>query len=566
MTDNKVQVPDLGDSEAVEVIEILVSVGDEVSENDSLLVLETDKAAMEIPSPFAGVVGQILVKVGDQVSKGQDIVVLRSAGGSADKTSENKSEAAASTDNNASVENIENAADAEPVSDGEQAAATASAADEVLRQEEIRIPDLGGDDEVEVIDVLVKAGDDIKADDGLITLETDKAALDVPSPKAGKVLELKLKTGDKVRAGSVILLLETSSTAAPAAGSPAPAAKVDSKPPVQEKAASGQGAAAAGDAGSVQPRQQPVQSAPPESLADVYAGPAVRKLARELGVDLRAVQGSGPKGRVLKEDVHDFVKGVMQAGPAAASGSFALPTVKDIDFSQFGAIEEVEMSKLHRVTAENMSRNWLTVPHVTQFDEADVSELEDFRAARRHEAEKRGVKLTPLPFIVKACAMALAEYPQFNVSLHSSGSKLIQKRYIHIGVAVATPAGLMVPVVRDVDRKSIWELAAEIAELGDKAQQRKLAREDMQGGCFTVSSLGALGGTGFTPIVNSPEVAILGVSRTTVKPVYINEQFVPRKMMPYSLSYDHRAVNGLDGGLFCTYLNKLLSDIRLMLM
>jgi pyruvate dehydrogenase E2 component (dihydrolipoamide acetyltransferase) len=294
----------------------------------------------------------------------------------------------------------------------------------------------------------------------------------------------------------------------------------------------------------------------------------VRKFARELGVDLTKVTGTGGKGRIVKEDIEGYVKSRLQSGAPAqgSAGTAGIPGIPDIDFSKFGAIEEVELSKLHRVTAVNMSRNWLNVPHVTQFDEADVTELEDFRAAQKALADKKGVKLTPLPFIIKACAQALAEYPQFNVSLHSSGAKLIRKKYIHIGVAVATPAGLMVPVIRDADKKSIWQISSEIAALSAKAKDRKLTKEDMEGACFTVSSLGNIGGTGFTPIVNAPEVAILGVSRAAVKPVYKNGQFVPRTMLPFALSYDHRAVNGVDGGMFCTYLASLLSDIRLMVL
>ena len=288
-------------------------------------------------------------------------------------------------------------------------------------------------------------------------------------------------------------------------------------------------------------------------------------MARELGVDLTRVTGTGSRGRIVKEDVDAYVRGILQGGAqATATGGTGIPGIEDIDFSQFGEIEEVEMTKLHRVTAQNMSRNWLNVPHVTQFDEADVTELEEFRDQQKALAEKKGIKLTPLPFIVKACARALQEHPQFNVSLHSSGAKLIQKKYVHIGVAVATPAGLMVPVVKNADRKTIWEIAAEIAEFGAKAKERKLTKDDMQGACFTISSLGNLGGIGFTPIVNAPEVAILGVSKTTIKPVYINNEFVPRKMLPFALSYDHRAVNGVDGGMFCNTLAALLHDIRLL--
>ncbi len=539
MAVEKIQVPDLGDSKEVEVIEVLVSVGDTVSENDSLLTLESDKAAMEIPSPKAGTIKEILVKVGDQVSTGSDIFVMEVAGAAAPAPAP----AAATPQPQASA----------PAPKQEPAAEAPAAAETAGGVEDIPVPDLGGASDVEVIEVLVNAGDEVAKDQSLLTLESDKAAMEVPSPVAGKVVAVKVKVGDKVSQGSIIFTMETKG-GAKAAPAPAPA---PAEAPKSAPAPSPAPAAAPAPA---------VAAQPVTAGGEVYAGPAVRKLARELGVDLAQVSGTGTKGRIVKEDVHAFVKTRMQAGPAAGAAGAGLPVIEDIDFSKFGPVEEVEMSKLHRVTALNMQRCWLNVPHVTQFDEADVSDLEDFREAQKAVAEKKGVKLTPLPFIVKACAMALAEYPQFNVSLHSSMQKLIQKRYIHIGVAVATPAGLMVPVIRDADKKSIWDIAREIAELGAKAKDRKLTKDNMEGACFTISSLGALGGKGFTPIVNSPEVAILGVSRTEVKPVFQNGQFVPRKMMPFSLSYDHRAVNGMDGGLFCTYLGKLLSDIRLMLL
>lgn len=458
-----VQVPDLGESQEVEVIEILVAVGDEINENDSLIVLESDKAAMEIPAPKSGVVTEILVKLGDQLTQGSDILALEASGDAKARK----------------IESVES-----------------EAADEVATEE---------------------------------------------SPVAPSAVETPL-----------------SETAPPETAPPetttAVTPQVESQPQIQLQAQSRDQAAS-----------ESTQTV--SSNAEVYAGPAVRKLARELGVDLALIAGSGIRNRILKEDVHDYVKARMQGGIASApAGSHGLPVLPEIDFSKFGEIEEVEMSKLHRVIAQNMHRNWLTVPHVTQFDEADVTVLEDFRASQKAVAEKKGIKLTPLPFIIKACAQTLVEYPQFNVSLHPSGQKLIQKKYVHIGVAVATPAGLMVPVIKNVDQKSIWDIAAEVAELGAKARDRKLGREDMEGGCFTVSSLGGLGGIGFTPIVNSPEVAILGVSKTVDKPVYINGEFVPRKIMPYSLSYDHRAVNGVDGGLFCAFLSSMLSDIRLMVL
>ena len=535
-----IKVPNLGDSKDVEVIEILVKVGQSVSENDSLMVLESDKAAMEIPSPKSGVVKSISIKLGDQLSEGDVILEMEVEGGAASEpASEPAPEPAAKSE-------------PAPAPKEEKAAASASASSSV---ETIEVPDLGGDSDVEIIEIHVKVGDSINAEDALITLESDKAAMEIPTPKGGEIKALKVKVGDKVSKGSAILDLLVSST---------------------EKSASSESTPAAAQAESAKKEASPAPQAPAPSPApsaepaatsgtDVYAGPAVRKLARELGVDLAQVPGSGAKSRILKEDIHAYVKSRMQA-PAAAGGGAMIASVPDVDFSQFGEIEQVTMSKLHKVTAVNMQRNWTVVPHVTQFNEADITELEKFRADMRGEADKKGVKLTFLPFLLKACAKVLQEYPQFNVSLHSSGEYLIQKRYIHIGVAVATEAGLMVPVLRDVDKKSIWELAEEVVTLSDKAKNRRLTKEDMQGACFTISSLGALGGTGFTPIVNAPEVAILGVSKTQVKPVYIDGKFEPRQMLPLALSYDHRAVNGVDGGLFATYLAKLLGDIRLLVL
>ena len=555
MAVEKIQVPDLGSDDTVEVIEVLVKAGDSIGENDSLVVLESDKAAMEVPAPKGGVVKELLVKVGDQVKTGSDLLMLEAGGSAAveapadepaqQKAPEEKAPAKAAQDDSAA------AAAPKPA----QAAGKASV-------QTINVPDLGGATDVEIIDILVKEGDTVDVEGGLITLETDKAAMDVPAPAAGKVVALKVKVGDKVSQGSPILDLETTASAGqPEAAEP---------PPEPAASAEAKAEPAAVNTGGEQ-HERPQSNAVPaaSSGAEVYAGPAVRRLARELGVELSQVQGSGAKGRVVKEDILAFVKSRLQGGGGAATsaaGGSGVPGIPDQDFSRFGAVEDVEMSKLHRVTAQNMTRNWLNVPHVTQFDEADITELEAFRGAQKALAEKKGIKLTPLPFIVKACAQALREHPQFNVSLHSSGMKLVRKNYVHIGVAVATPAGLMVPVVRDADKKSIWEIAAEIAALSAKAKDRKLTKQDMEGSCFTVSSLGNLGGTGFTPIVNAPEVAILGVSRADTKPVWRDKQFVPRTIMPFSLSYDHRAVNGVDGGQFCTYLGRVLSDIRLLLL
>ena len=544
MAIEKITVPDLGEASDVEVIELLVTVGQQVAENDSLLVLESDKAAMEIPAPMAGIVKSIAINLGDTVSTGVEILSL--------EVESNNASAEPVAD--VAAEEMQQAPQADEPS-AEAASASGKAEQPASVESVVTVPDLGTDDEVDVIEIHVSAGDTLEADQPLLTLESDKAAMEVPSPQAGEVLEILVKVGDKVKTGAEVLKLS-----AAAGGDVAPAQEA----PGTSSEASGK---AAGDSRPM-PASEPSRSDQPAAQnipvsvesTKVYAGPAVRKLARELGVDLALVQGSGARSRVVKEDIHAFVKARINGAP---TGSVAVaPAVPDVDFSQFGPIEELPRTKLQKVTAINMQMNWSTVPHVAQFNEADVTALEDFRNELRPEAEKKGVKLTFLPFLLKACAKALAEYPQFNVSLHSSGEFVIQKKYCHIGVAVATEAGLVVPVIRDVDTKTIYELAREVFELTAKAKSRKLTLEEMQGACFTISSLGAIGGTGFIPIINAPEVAILGVARTEIKPVYANGEFVPRKMLPLTLCYDHKALNGVDGGLFADYLVKLLGDIR----
>lgn len=546
MATEKITVPDLGDASEVEVIELLVAVGDKVEENDSLLVLESDKAAMEIPAPMAGVVMSIEVNLGDQVSSGSPMMTLE-VGDSASPESEADAPVAEPATEKADESKEEvSEASPDPVASNQSASANESVVT-------ISVPDLGTEDEVEIIEVHVSAGDTIAVDDPLVTLESDKAAMEVPSTSAGTVEEVLIAVGGKVKTGSDILKLKTSSAAV-------------GQPAAEQKQESSTQAAAEKPAPAPAAKAEPAATAPTPSVTTsgkVYAGPAVRKLARELGVDLAHVQGSGARSRIIKEDVHEYVKSRINA---SAAGGLEVSAVPDIDFSQFGEIEQVPRSKLQKVTAVNMQRNWSSVPHVAQFNEADVTDLEDFRAELKAEADKRGTKLTPLPFLLKAVAKALAEYPQFNVSLHSSGEYVIQKKYYHIGMAVATPAGLLVPVIRDVDKKSVWDLSAEIIELSNKARDRKLSLEEMQGACFTISSLGALGGTGFIPIINAPEVAILGVSKTEIKPVYIDGEFRPRKILPFTLCYDHKAVNGLDGGMFADYLARLLSDIRQLIL
>jgi pyruvate dehydrogenase E2 component (dihydrolipoamide acetyltransferase) len=544
-----ITVPDLGDATEVEVIELLVSVGQNVEENDSLLVLESDKAAMEIPAPVGGTVKSIAVNLGDQVKTGSAMMTLDVAVGAAiteevsEKEVDENTEISASSATSAQGE-------AEPTnSDIQTSEAVLSPVESAEVSITVSVPDLGTEDEVEVIELHVKQGDEIAVDESIVTLESDKAAMEVPSPNKGVIESVLISIGDKVKTGSPILQMLGSVNSA-SEPSVAVAEKADSKTI------------------KTQNESTPIEKSQVKEVSvpailpgiNIYAGPAVRKLARELGADLHQVSGTGEKSRITKEDLHEFVKKRINSTGAGQGATMA--SVPDIDFSQFGEIEQVSRSKLHKLTAANMHRNWNVIPHVAQFNEADITNLEDFRGGLKAEAERRGIKLTFMPFLLKACASALQEFPQFNVSLHSSGEYVIQKKYIHIGVAVATEAGLLVPVVRNVDQKNIWQLAEEVIQFSDKAKQRKLSIEDMQGACFSISSLGAIGGTGFIPIVNAPEVAILGVAKTDIKPVYIDGEFVPRKMLPLTLSYDHKAVNGVDGGLFATHLAKLLSDIR----
>jgi len=544
-----ITVPDLGDATEVEVIELLVSVGQNVEENDSLLVLESDKAAMEIPAPVAGTVKSIAVNLGDQVKTGSAMMTLEVAIGAeiteevSEKEVDENTEISASSGTSAQTQ-------AEPTnSDSQTSEAVLSPAESAEVSITVSVPDLGTEDEVEVIELHVKQGDEIAVDESIVTLESDKAAMEVPSPNKGVIESVLISIGDKVKTGSPILQMLGSVKSA-SEPSVAVAEKADSKTTNTQN-----------ESTPIEKSQVKEVSAPAILPGiNIYAGPAVRKLARELGADLHQVSGTGEKSRITKEDLHEFVK--KRINSTGADQGATMASVSDIDFSQFGEIEQVSRSKLHKLTAANMHRNWNVIPHVAQFNEADITNLEDFRGGLKAEAERRGIKLTFMPFLLKACASALQEFPQFNVSLHSSGEYVIQKKYIHIGVAVATEAGLVVPVVRNVDQKNIWQLAEEVIQFSDKAKQRKLSIEDMQGACFSISSLGAIGGTGFIPIVNAPEVAILGVAKTDIKPVYIDGEFVPRKMLPLTLSYDHKAVNGVDGGLFATHLAKLLSDIR----
>lgn len=504
-------------AEGAEFIELCVGVGDNVEEGDSLVVLETDKASMEVPAPKNGKVVSFAVKQGDKAKEGGTILTLAVAG-------------------NASS----------PVAAQQPAASPANSSEQV-----VYVPE--GAEDADIIEIVVAVGDQVAEGDSLVVLETDKASMEVPSPAEGKVVSIAAKQGDKTLAGGEILTLSVSG-ATPTAESVAPA-------PVSSPAPA--------EVSSAKLDEATVVSA--SRSKDVYAGPAVRKLAREMAVDLTQVSGSGERGRISKDDVKAFVKQVMtgQKAAPAAGGAVAgagIPSMPAVDFSQFGDIELQPMSKIKKLTAANMSRNWLNIPHVTQFDDADITDLESFRKSLKPEAEKRGVKLTPLPFLLKACAAALVAEPSFNVSLHHDGEHIVQKKYVNIGIAVDSPVGLVVPVIRDVDKKGLWELASEFMEIVGKARDGKLGPKDMQGGCFTISSLGAAGGQGFTPIVNAPEVAILGVSKAEMKPKWNGSEFIPRNMLPLSLSYDHRAINGGDAGRFFTYLNLVIADVRRLLL
>ena len=536
-----IRVPDIGSGEG-EIIELFVKVGDRIEADQSLLTLESDKASMEIPAPKAGVIKELKVKLGDRLKEGDELMVLEVEGAAAAP---------------------EAPAAAAPAAEEKPAAAAASApapasAPAAASVQDIHVPDIGSSGKAKIIEVLVKAGDTVEADQSLITLESDKASMEIPSPAAGVVKEVIAKLDDEVGTGDLILKLEVVGAAPAAAPAPAPAAAAPAPAPAKAEAAPAAAPA-------------PVATAPAAgSNAKVHAGPAVRLLAREFGVDLGAVAATGPHGRILKEDVQVYVKAMMQKAkesPAAgATGGAGIPPIPVVDFSKFGEVEEVALTRLMQVGASNLHRSWLNVPHVTQFDSADITELEAFRVAQKAVAEKAGVKLTVLPLLLKACAFLLKELPDFNSSLAPSGKAIIRKKYVHIGFAVDTPDGLLVPVIKNVDQKSLLQLAAEAAALAEKARTKKLAADDMQGACFTISSLGHIGGTGFTPIVNAPEVAILGVSKATMQPVWDGKAFQPKLMLPLSLSYDHRVINGAAAARFTKRLGDVLADIRTMLL
>ncbi|RMW17926.1 Dihydrolipoamide acetyltransferase [Pseudomonas syringae pv. tagetis] len=546
-----IRVPDIGNGEG-EVIELMVKVGDRIEADQSILTLESDKASMEIPAPKAGVIKTMKVKLGDRLKEGDELFELEVEGEAAAAPAPAAEPAAAPAA-------AEKPADAAPA----PAAAAAPAPAASASVQDIHVPDIGSSGKAKIIELMVKVGDSIQADQSLITLESDKASMEIPSPAAGVVESIEVKLDQEVGTGDLILKLKVEG-AAPAAA-PAPAASAPAAAPAKAEAASAPAAAPAPKAEAA-----PAPAAPAKDGAKVHAGPAVRQLAREFGVELSAVSATGPHGRVLKEDVQVYVKTMMQKAKEApaggASGGSGIPPIPEVDFSRFGEIEEVPMTRLMQLGASGLHRSWLNIPHVTQFDQADITDLEAFRVAQKGAAEKAGVKLTVLPLLLKSCAHLLKELPDFNASLAPSGKAVIRKKYVHIGFAVDTPDGLLVPVIRDVDQKSLLQLAAEAAALAEKARNKKLTANDMQGACFTISSLGHIGGTGFTPIVNAPEVAILGVSKATIQPVWDGKAFQPKLMLPLSLSYDHRVINGAAAARFTKRLSELLADIRTILL
>nr|WP_101121147.1 dihydrolipoyllysine-residue acetyltransferase [Neisseria meningitidis] len=519
----EIKVPDIGGHENVDIIAVEVKAGDTIAVDDTLITLETDKATMDVPADAAGVVKEVKVKVGDKISEGGVILTVETGA--------------------AAAEAAPAAAEAQPA----PAAAPVAAGGATVQ---VAVPDIGGHTDVDVIAVEIKVGDTVAEDDTLITLETDKATMDVPCTAAGVVKAVFLKVGDKVSEGSAIIEVETVGSAAAA---PAQAAQAAAPAPT----------AAAAPAPSA-PAAAKIDEA---AFAKAHAGPSARKLARELGVDLGQVKGTGLKGRIVGDDIKAFVKSVMQGGaakPAAAGASLGsgldlLPWPK-VDFSKFGNVEVKELSRIKKISGQNLSRNWVVIPHVTVHEEADMTELEEFRKQLNKEWEREGVKLSPLAFIIKASVSALKAFPEFNASL--DGDNLVLKNYFNIGFAADTPNGLVVPVIKDVDQKGLKQISQELTELSKKAREGKLKPQEMQGACFTISSLGGIGGTGFTPIVNAPEVAILGVCKSQIKPVWNGKEFAPRLMCPLSLSFDHRVIDGAAGMRFTVFLAKLLKDFR----
>jgi pyruvate dehydrogenase E2 component (dihydrolipoamide acetyltransferase) len=600
MAQERIAVPNIGDSKDVDVVEVLVKVGDRVEREQTLIVLESEKASMDVPSPQAGVVKELLIKTGDKASEGTPILVLDTEGkeakGSEAKKAPAKKEAKQPA---AASESDDEPEDADDIDKGGEEAKPAPAAAPTTAkkaappkaaatkpkssgkgsksEERVAVPNIGDSKDVDVVEILVKVGDKIEKEQTLIVLESEKASMDVPAPRAGVVKELLIKQGDKASEGTPILVLEAESDSQKASEPEPEPESADADADAEEEKGDAddeqaEDEAEADSSDSEQP-DAPVRTLPPVPKGPApsepapapkhlpYASPAIRRFARELGVDLTHVQGSARKGRITKDDVQQYVKQTLRE---PRGGAVAAPEAPDIDFSQFGEISVQPLTKIQKLTGRNLHRSWVTIPHVTQFDEADITELEEFRKQIR--SEQPGLKLTLVTFFMKALVHALRRMPRFNSSLDKSGENLVMKQYFHIGVAVDTPNGLVVPVIRDVDRKGLADLAKELETVSERARTRKLKPSDLQGASMSISSLGGIGGIAFTPIINPPEVAILGVSRARTAPVYKNGSFVPRLMCPLSLSYDHRVIDGADGARFTSLLGEFLGDIRQLLL
>ena len=549
MSIEQIKLPDVG-GEEVEIIEISVKVGDSIGEDDTIIVVETEKASMDIPAPFAGTIESLIVKAGDKIKEGDLIATLVTT-------------ASASNETVKEVAIVTPAKIVEEVKTEEKTLEVSTASQETtLVIEDIFVPDVGGDESVDVIEIIASVGDFLNEEDGIITLETEKATMDVPTPISGKLVEILVNAGDKVKTGSLIARIEKTVV------SSTPKEVVKEEVIVKNETPA-----------KVESKVETVsvESHVVKTTGKAYASPSVRRLAREYGVDLVLVNGTGPKNRILKDDIRLYIKSVLSnpscanlttSSNTAGGLGFELAPLKEIDFSKFGEIEVVELSKIQKISGPSLQRNAIIIPHVTQFDEADITELEEFRKEQNTIYSKMNsdVKISPLVFAVKAVAKALRLHPNFNASLSTDGQSMIFKKYVNVAVAVDTPNGLVVPVIKDADKKGFEEIALELKELSIKAKAGKLTANDMQGACFTISSLGGIGGTAFTPIVNAPEVAILGLSKSEFKPKYNGKEFVPRLMLPLSLSYDHRAIDGADGARFVTTLSSLLGDIRKILL
>jgi pyruvate dehydrogenase E2 component (dihydrolipoamide acetyltransferase) len=574
MSTIEVKVPDIGDFKDVPVIEVFVKPGDMVKAEDSLVTLESDKATMDVPAPVAGTVRELKVKVGDKVSEGSAIVTLDAAGSAAraapasappDRPPAGAAQATAPSAPPASAAPASTPPDRPPAGAAQATAPSAPAARAPAAAPAgsgsiaVKVPDIGDFKDVPVIEVLVRPGDVVKPEDPLVTLESDKATMDVPAPSAGVVRELQVKVGDKVSEGSVILLLDAAGAVAAAGGGGAQADRPAAPSPV--------------------PPPAPPAAPPPAAATDApvddtafrraHASPSVRAFARALGVDLTKVKGSGPKERILQEDVQGYVKQALAGtataqAPSAAGAALNLLPWPQIDFAKFGPVESKALSRIKKISGANLHRNWVMIPHVTNHEDADVTDLEAFRVQLNKENEKAGIKVTMLAFLIKACVAGLKKFPEFNASL--DGDNLVYKRYYHVGFAADTPNGLVVPVIRNADQKGVLTIAKEMGELSAKAREGKLGPADMQGGCFSISSLGGIGGTYFTPIINAPELAILGVSRSVTRPVWDGKQFIPRLILPLSLSYDHRVIDGAAAARFNSFLSAQLADLRRLLL